>query len=531
MVVASRVLSCLVVAAAGAGPSAVAAQSAEATATTPATTPSEETPANELSPDISAEERQRDEEIFGAYTEEDGDGDRVVDSDPAPAEYTSPPAGEERLAAALRERDDSVVLGGFLYSRLDYALEQATPLGEGRLSSPSFLDLFVDARPVPRTRAYARGRLRYDFTTRQADDLVSAVTSVNRRPAVSADLDQLWLKFDVGKQVFVTLGRQPVRWGTGRLWNPTDFLNAQTRDPFALFDDRIGLGLLKLHLPIESLGWNLYAIANFDGADSANFIGGALRAEFLAGQTEMSLSAAGRKQRDDPVSASLLPDSRSRPLVQLGGDISSALGPLDIRAEASVQQGLSTVFFRGELDIENLVAPTPFSRADKWIFQGVASVEYSHLYSEQDSVILGAEYFYNQTGYGSAAPYLAAFAAGTFRPLYMGRHYASAFVFLAAPGSWNDSSILLSGVANLSDGSVFARLDYNINVLTLLRINVYGSTHAGKVGEFRYSAEPVDPDFVDLAVDAGLPAAAAPLLKRGIRGPLLEVGASARLNF
>ena len=72
-------------------------------------------------------------------------------------------------------------------------------------------------------------------------------------------------KLDVYRTLFITVGQQPIRWGEGRFWNPTDLLNQQARDPLAIFDERLGVGLVKLHLPIEALAWNLYAVANLEG--------------------------------------------------------------------------------------------------------------------------------------------------------------------------------------------------------------------------------------------------------------------------
>ena len=60
---------------------------------------------------------------------------------------------------------------------------------------------------------------------------------------------------------------------------------------------RLGVSLIKLHLPIESLGWNFYVIGNFEGVDQPKQIGGAFRAEFVYGPAELGLSA----EEADPV--------------------------------------------------------------------------------------------------------------------------------------------------------------------------------------------------------------------------------------
>ncbi len=79
-------------------------------------------------------------------------------------------------------------------------------------------------------------------------------------------LDQLWVNFDVDHRAFVTVGRQHVKWGVGKFWNPTDYLHPVKRDPLATFDTRTGTTLVKLHVPWEKRGWNLYAVGLLEDA-------------------------------------------------------------------------------------------------------------------------------------------------------------------------------------------------------------------------------------------------------------------------
>ena len=60
------------------------------------------------------------------------------------------------------------------------------------------------------------------------------------------------------------MGLQRIKWGSGRFWNPTDFLNQQRKDPLDFFDKRLGVAMLKLHLPLEAQGWNIYGIVDFE---------------------------------------------------------------------------------------------------------------------------------------------------------------------------------------------------------------------------------------------------------------------------
>src|SRR6185503_115229 len=127
-------------------------------------------------------------------------------------------------------------------------------------------------------------------------------------------LDQLWLNFDIGRAVFVTAGRQHVKWGVSRFWNPNDLLHADRRDSLAQFDARVGESLVKLHVPWEQAGWNLYALALLENpgrSDTVGSIGGAARAEAVFGTAELGLDTVVRR------------NARSR----FGGDLSAGLGP------------------------------------------------------------------------------------------------------------------------------------------------------------------------------------------------------------
>lgn len=500
------------------------------------------------------DERARDAEIFGAFQDETGDTAPPASREPpgasredaifgspeapeAPPEADRPFASEEepgtleRLVAALGEADDPLALGGFAFFRVDYFAAEEGAAESFPLISPNFVDLYLDGRPTERLRFYLRGRLRHRLT--------SGASSLGSLGATGEDtevqLDQMWLKFDIAQRVYVTFGQQRVRWGSGRIWNPTDFLNAQILDPLALFDERLGVGLLRLHWPVESLGWNFYAVALLDDVAAPRDVGAALRAEFLVGPSEVALS--GSTRREQPW--------------RLGLDVTTAVGDFDLRAETALQYAVPTPRFRGDLNLEQLIEdplgvdpardlPQAVVREDAWYAQVMLGAEIAVQYSDEDAVVLGAEYFYNQLGYRS--PDLRFLAlSGNLRPLYTGRHYGALYAVLIAPGSWNDSTFLVNVIGNLSDRSFIGRLDYQITVLTRLSLNVYGSAHFGERGEFRFGFE-VPPLGDALAL---LPEGFEDLLPPALQGvnldafaqgiavpaPLLEVGVGARLTF
>lgn len=384
------------------------------------------------------------------------------------------------LDARLASADDPLAIGGRLYLRLNYTLLEKGVPENFALNNPNLLDLFLDARPNDRVRAYAKGRLQHDFTLEDGSvDFMGRVRKQTR-----AMLDQLWMKFDVNRTLFVTLGRQSIRWGEGRFWNPTDFLNQQARDPLAVFDERLGVSLIKLHLPIEALGWNFYGVANIEQARKPREIGGALRAELLFGTTEVAVTAATR--RKDPL--------------RLGLGVSSGIWLLDLRCELALLRNDHRNYWRGDFDLQTLELPRLRDRSDDFIPQAVGGFELGIRYSDEDSVFLGGEYFYNGRGYQSAKLYPWLIFKGDFQPLYLGRHYGAVYAYLPGPGDWDDTSFIVSTLGNFSDGSYTTRFDYRVRLLTYLDVSAFASYHYGHKGEFRLGIElPPTPGVPELS--------------------------------
>ncbi len=445
-----------------------------------------------------ANDENRDDAIFSEESREDdmfgGSEDSEQDA-------------ESRLDEKLEQKDDLTQIGGFLYLQLNYATYEDGKPEQYALQSPALFDLYMDSRPTDRIRAYARGRVIQQLTPAQSafENLDFSFGESETPSSTQASLDQLWLKFDIARTVYVTLGKQPIRWGSGRFWNPTDFLQAQVRDPLAVFDARQGVSLLKMHVPLEELGWNFYGVLNMQDLAAPQDVAGAMRAEFLFDTTEISLSAA----------------ARNKGLRQFGLDFSTAFFDLDLRGEVAVSNRVQTAFFEGELSdefIDTMMSGTPdvsefptlLGRKKDWIVQAVVGAELAIRYSDEDSIILGLEYFFNDAGYNDSSiyPWLIAVASpdiqnslnsinygdgrlsefdtsSSFKPLYLGRHYLAASAILMAPGNLNNSTFVLSGLCNLSDQSVILRGDYRVRVLTQLDLGTYITVHTGQRGEFR----------------------------------------------
>ncbi len=442
---------------------------------------------------------------------------------------------DAEVEARLQEAHDKLAIGGKLYLRLEYFLSKAEDPLEDTLASPNLLDLYLDARPTERVRAFAQARMRHDFTVDESE--VDPLTGRSREQT-SVDLDQLWLKFDVGRQLYVTAGQQRIKWGANRFWNPTDFLNQQRLNPLDIFDQRLGVPLLKLHLPVESLGWNFYAIGLFDGANSPEDVGGALRGEFVAGTAEVSLSAAARKD---------LP-------IKLGADASVGVWDLDLRTEVAVSRGKARRWSgdydvlpalgaaalpegsaeRNQLELAApllgwTLSPELEDRDEDWILQAVVGFEWGVRVGDEDTLYVTGEYFYNGNGVDDPALYPWMQLQGDFQPLYVGEHYAAAALLLPAPGQWDDTTFSLGGIANLSDQSGLLRFDYSVRVLTRLQVNLFVAGHLGE-GELSYGID--EPGLLttdqldDFAMGGTVDPALAELIVDGVEvpGPLIDVG-------
>ncbi|WP_205525643.1 hypothetical protein [Pyxidicoccus trucidator] len=423
--------------------------------------------------------------------------------------------------------DDPLKIGGQFYLRGNVAANEGVSFGNTRFSAPTLVDGYFDARPTDRLRGFVVGRLSYDPT-------LATGTGEDAPANPRVLLDQAWLRFDLERTVFFTVGKQHVKWGTGRIWNPTDFLSPQRRDPLAFVDLRTGVSMVKLHVPWEARGWNFYGIAVMDdlGTDAGavtdpsggttaqpggrepvnriSRIGAALRAEVVLGPAEVGASAVAQRGRKP----------------RFGLDLSSALGPIDVYGELALKKGTDRPLYRLP---EGATLEDIFQngvQVESYIPEGLTpqvtgGANYTFGYGENDLAVVGLEYFYNSTGYTSAIGYPYLFNQNAFQPLYVGRHYGAAYVFLDRPGPLERTSFNLFTLGNLSDRSFQSQLNVTHRVLTYLTVEAFGAVHYGrKGGEFRLGFTVPDVVVNDVPIQGFTLAA-----------PTFEVGAGLRINL
>jgi hypothetical protein len=413
--------------------------------------------------------------------------------------------------------EDPLSLGGQIYVRAQTRFYEDRSFGEATFNMPSLVDIYFDARPNDRVRGYVLGRMVYDPTADNAGAQLSAAEAASGSATLSSlygrppsgpqvRLDQLWLRFDIEHTVFITAGKQHVRWGTGHVWSPTDYLHVRPRNPLEVFDARTGSSMIKVHLPIESNAWNFYAYGVAEGPNgvpSLQYLGAAARAELVFGTSELGLGAYAQKGIEPKFAA----------------DLSAGIGDFDFFFETALRnlEDVDRVRYAPDASLptpdpmepwqsaeeyaqqvlqEFTAVRYPRVRSDGYRPQVVAGVSYSIKYNDNDVLTFSGEYFYNPLGYAdsSAYPGLLAPRAVPLRDpatyFYLGRHYAALVATMPSPFSLDLHSFTLSTLANLSDQSFVTQLNYSLVLLTHLRLEAYIAAHYGRpTGEFRMRIE------------------------------------------
>jgi hypothetical protein len=288
--------------------------------------------------------------------------------------------------------------------------------------------------------------------------------------------------------------------------------------------------MVKAHLPWEKRGWNLYGIALLedlsgglqpDGTittvSTLGQVGYGGRAEVVLGNIELAVDGI-TQQGHAP---------------RFGVDGSFPLGELDLRFEVALRKG------RDAPRWEPVPGADPaggvFDRYRVEQFKGltpaaVIGAEWSWKYSDQDAMTVGAEYSYDASGYATADlyPYLLALPnlPGTpdqrpaFLPFYLARQYLGLYLYLPAPGRWNDTTFTLSALGSLTDGSGLVRLDHSVMLNTFLRLETFVAGHVGNQwGEFRFGGT--------VGADAG--GAGLPPVSITVGVPVIDLGVALRV--
>lgn len=339
---------------------------------------------------------------------------------------------------ATSERDRAEI-GGRVRVEGVYTQTTKQKPANATMKSGSGAELYLDAKTDSGVRSFLRVRVEQSAAAASVNSTTSSPTnSASSSPNVLVDEAKLQSK--LYNKLFLTAGRQKMKFGAAKFFNPTDFPNQQVRDPFAQDDRRPGVDAIKIHFPLESI--NIYAVGLAAKNEVFGDAAGYGRAEVAFSGGEVSLSALSSRNQT----------------TKYGVDASVAVLDLDFYAEAA------------------------FEKHERYSL----GFTYDAKISDRDTVSFGAEYHHNGNGLANASQYGSALARGTHSPLALGRDYAAASIYLAKPQWFTHSTIIVSAISNASDNStaIVPQLFHEISpeITASVRLMI----PAGKTdGEFR----------------------------------------------
>lgn len=420
----------------------------------------------------------------------------VTTADNTGTESTDPTASSapSSFAVTASTPEDTLKIGGTLYVRAAAGMADTSAKGDPKTSvdTPMLMDVYLDGRPNDRIRGFLVGRMIYDPLANPNGQISPLGIPQAAAPNPQILLDQFWLKFDIAHQVFFTLGRQHVKWGVSKLWSPVDFLSTVKLDPLALFDLRVGTDMLRVHVPISSLGANFYGVAFVDTLgrpDKPLRVGGAARVEALVLGAELALSAAVQDQRKP----------------RFGFDFSTPLGPLplDVYGEVALFNDTDTPVWQVASNPDpSLGYPGQFEQVKPKfpVIQSSAGLKWQIAIDDNSSAEVGAEGFINTAGYTDPTVLPWLYLSNSYQSLYAARSYAALYASYTHTKIADGLTLALFGVANLADQSMATRLNLSIRVLTDLNLEATVGLPLGhRGGEFNFEAH--IPSYTDPAGD------------------------------
>ncbi len=374
---------------------------------------------------------------------------------------------EEKGITALEKTEsikDKTEIGGHLFSDFYYSTYSDKSFNSNLFTNTNLGYIYLDSKLLEDVRFFLQGKVTYVPTTQGE---FSANTDDDTYKKLSADLDEAKLMFNAGNAVFFTIGKQKIKYGASKFWNPTDFLNQTMKNPFYSYDRRTGLPLVKIQVPVGSS--NFYVVGDLEDANNIDQISYVARYELPLDSSEFSISTRAKKYS----------------ATKLGLDFSTALYELDVYGEASVSKGSDKIFY------------TPFGVAftnTKKTFWNISSgVSYEMPFMDADSITFSLEYYYNGEGYKDPSMYTVLWLQKAYVPLNTGKQYAMLMVYAPKPGNWNHINLSLFNIANLIDSSAITRAELMFLFTKDLSIGFNMTAHYGKkTGEFRLYGQLLD---------------------------------------
>ncbi|MBF0298241.1 MAG: hypothetical protein HQK51_05950 [Oligoflexia bacterium] len=371
-------------------------------------------------------------------------------------------------------KDNSLQIGGFLRSEIYYYGNQHGKLSENTISAPQTASIYLDSKLRNGIRAFIRGKDIYDPTIDSTEEntQISPTTTESTRTGHTGErtgrtgrpnvenllqLEEMKLMFNINKTVFITAGKSKIKWGVSKFWNPTDFINNYHQDILKTVDERLGVPLIKAHIPVDTS--NIYLLTILEDSSTSAKAGYAARMEIpISTKSEFTLSALHRGGHKN-----------------YGGDFSIGVGNFDFYAEAAMVQESSDA-----------------SRSTAYTL----GASYEIGYADKESLIITGEYFHQSDGLSDAqnyTNYTYSFLTPSYRPFYHSRDYAMVSITMPRPFSWSDYTFNLFNLENISDQSYILKFRVESKAIQDILFATEVTYHYGHTyGEFRYGGQLLD---------------------------------------
>jgi len=359
--------------------------------------------------------------------------------------------------------NEAPLLGGSFYLQGQGALslKEGTSLSDTLTSAQLKGVLFLDARPDPDFRFFAKGEVEYLY------DGTSTLPQFR--------LMEIFTDIPLGEGVQMRAGKQALKWGVGYQFSPADLVSLSRLNPADPEATREGPIALKLQKAFGST--TLQLIVPMDEMFKGGKPALAPKVEFLLGNTELGLS--GLYQYDKPSS--------------LAATVSTNVWGLDLYGEAVAQYGSS-------VKILQYTGPllTAAYKPDQWYPLATAGTRFN--WTDDDgwfNLFFNAQYSFNSQGYSDTAilkdPQLApliflnTITSNDLRN--PGIHYLGAFL------NWSKIFTLpfnfgAFGTYNLSDNTGIVDVNLTLTTLEKLTLALGLTSSYGEAGGQFTSAVP-----------------------------------------